>query len=212
MIKVLIVDDHLLFAEGITTMFTSADGIVVVKHTQNGKEVPHILDEEQIDVILMDIDMPIINGIETLQLITSQGYDVPVLMLTMHQSMRMIKGALEKGAYGYILKDASKHELVEAIQKASKQEYYYHPKVSNQVFDYLRGKNTIKTNIEELSNRELEVIKLLAEGMNSKEIAQVLFISEHTVRTHRRNILHKVQVKNTTELVRLAIEKGLIGS
>lgn len=209
MIRVLLVDDHLLFAQGMTSMFTPEDGISIIKHTPNGKEVPHILNKTEVDLILMDIDMPAISGIETLDLLASKGIDVPVLMLTMHQSMKMIKSALERGAYGYILKDASKAQLIEAIQTTSEKKNYFHSKINDQIFNFLRGKNKPKT-ASELSNREIEVIKHLSEGRNSKAIAEKLFISEHTVRTHRRNIMHKVQVKNTTELIGWAIQKGII--
>lgn len=210
MIKVLIVDDHALFAEGLRSMFKPEDGIEVVNSTKNGHQVPSILDTETIDLILMDIDMPLIDGPATLQLLKDNGYDVPALMLTMYQSMKHIKKALEKGAQGYILKDASKVELIEAITKTSQRQNYFHPKINDQVFDYFRGKKRVYKGIGELSDREKEIIKCLADGLNSKAIASTLFISEHTVRTHRRNIMHKLNVKTSAALIRLAIEKEII--
>lgn len=210
MIKVLIVDDHDLFAEGVKSMFKPEDGIEVVRHTQNGNEVITILQSTEVDVVLMDIDMPIIDGIATMELLKNTGFDKPILMLTMHQSVKKIKGALEKGAQGYILKDASKAELVEAIVNTSQRKNYFHPKINDQVFDYFRGKSKPNTGIDELSEREKEVIKCLANGMNSKAIGSELFISEHTVKTHRRNIMHKLKVKTSAELIRLAIEKKII--
>jgi len=210
MIKVLIVDDHALFAEGLKSMFKPADGIEVVNCTKNGHQVPSILDAEQIDLILMDIDMPLIDGPSTLQLLKDKGYEVPALMLTMYQSMKHIKKALEKGAQGYILKDASKAELVEAITKTSQGQNYFHSKINEQVFDYFRGKKKSSKGIDELSDREKEIIKHLADGLNSKAIANALFISEHTVRTHRRNIMHKLNVKTSAALIKLAIEKEII--
>lgn len=210
MIKVLIVDDHDLFAAGLRSMFKPEDGIMVIDHTSNGNQVPAILDAEQVDVILMDIDMPILDGISTLGLLRDKGYDIPSLMLTMHQSMKPIKNALEKGAQGYILKDASKEELIEAIIKTSKRQNYFHPKINDQVFDYFRNKNRPDTSLDQLSDREKEIIQCLADGLNSKAIATKLFISEHTVRTHRRNIMHKLRVKTSAELIRLSIEKGII--
>lgn len=210
MIKVLIVDDHHLFAEGLKTMFKPEDGIEVVNHTINGNQVPSILSEVGVDVILMDIDMPILDGLATMDLLKTKGYDVPILMLTMHQSMRQIKAALEKGAQGYILKDASKSELVEAILNTSQRKNYFHPKINDQIFDYFRGRNKSSNSFQELSEREKEIIKCLADGMNSKAIGAALFISEHTVKTHRRNIMHKLEVNTSAELVRLAFEKGII--
>lgn len=210
MIRVLIVEDHDLFAEGVKSMFRPEDEIEVVSHTKNGHQAPGILENTSVDVILMDIDMPIIDGIATMDLLKSKGFDLPILMLTMHQSMKQIKGALEKGAQGYILKDAGKEELVEAIKVTSQRKNYFHPKINEQVFDYFRGKTHSKTGIEDLSEREKEIIKCLADGLNSKAIANQLFISEHTVKTHRRNIMHKLKVKTSAELIRLAMEKQII--
>lgn len=210
MIKVLIVDDHYLFAEGVKSMFKVEDGIAIVAHTKNGNEIPSILQTTVIDIILMDIDMPILNGIACMELIQNKGFKVPILMLTMHQSIKQIKGALEKGAQGYILKDASKAELVQAIITTTQHKNYFHPKINEQVFDYFRGINIKKNDIGELSNREKEIIQCLSEGMNTKAISNNLFISEHTVKTHRRNIMHKLQVKTSAELIKLAMQNGII--
>lgn len=210
MIKVLIIDDHHLFAEGVKSMFKPEDNITVVHYTTNGNEAPHILDKNEIDVILMDISMPIIDGIETMNLLKNKGHDMPILMLTMHQSIKQIKGALEKGAQGYILKDASKAELKQAIVLTNQRKNYFHPKINDQVFDYFRGKSSSKTEEQVLSEREIEVIQCLANGMNTKAIANALFISEHTVKTHRRNIMHKLHVKTSAELIKLAMDKELI--
>ena len=211
MIKVLIVEDHDLFAEGVKAMFKPEDGIEVVSHTNNGNMIPHILQTTEIDVILMDIDMPILGGIDCMDLLKkNKEFDKPILMLTMHQSIKQIKGALEKGAQGYILKDASKAELIQAIENTSKRLNYFHPKISEQVFNYFRNKNSVKTDVHELSNREKEIIQCLADGKNSKAISNALFISEHTVKTHRRNIMHKLQVKTSAELIKLAIDEGII--
>jgi len=208
MIKVLIVDDHHLFAEGVRSMFNPDDGIEIVAHTKNGTAAPHLLETNDIDLILMDIDMPVIDGIGSMELLRNKGFDKPVLMLTMHQSIKMIRDALEKGAQGYILKDASKAELVQAITITSQRQNYFHPKINDQVFNYLRGKNNVNT--DQLSSREKEIIKCVSEGMNTKAISGVLFISEHTVKTHRRNIMHKLNVKTSAELIKLAVDKGII--
>ncbi|MEL6560359.1 MAG: response regulator transcription factor [Bacteroidota bacterium] len=209
-IKILVVDDHHLFAEGLKTMFRPEDGILVAAVTENGHEVPHILDKQEIDVILLDIDMPILNGLDTMELMKSKGFDIPILMLTMHQSIKYIKSTLEKGAQGYILKDASKRELVEAVTKTSQRQNYFHSKINDQVFDYFRGKSSSKSENQKLSEREREIIECLADGMNTKAISEVLFISEHTVKTHRKNIMHKLHVKTSAELVKLAIANGII--
>lgn len=210
MINVLIVDDHQLFAEGLKSMFNPKDEITVVGQTTNGHQVPSLLKELEVDVVLMDIDMPLIDGIATLELMKKEGFEQPVLMLTMHQSLKYIRKALEKGAQGYILKAASKKEVVDAIETVNQRKNYFHEKVSEQVFDYFRGKKSLENSTQELSTRELEIVKCLAEGMNSKEVGEKLFISQQTVRTHRRNIMHKLHVKTTGELIRLSMEKGWI--
>ncbi|MBW8683874.1 response regulator [Chitinophaga rhizophila] len=210
MIKVLIVDDHDLFAEGISSLFKPDDGIVIIKHTKNGYELPAILSVIEIDVILLDIDMPVLNGIACMDLLKNKGYDKPVVMLTMHQSMRQIKAALEKGACGYVLKDASKAELAQAISNAKEGKTYFHPGINDQVFDYFRGLSTGRTGMPELSDREKEIIRCLADGLNTKAISALLYISEHTVKTHRRNIMHKLNVKTSAELIKLSVDKGFI--
>ncbi len=212
MIRALLVDDHQLFGEGVRSMFNSNDGIEIVKITTNGNNVPAILSEIEVDMILMDISMPLIDGVGVLELMKKNGLDVPVLMLTMHQDMKYIRRTLETGAQGYILKDASKSELTEAIEKVSRRENYFHPKINNQIFDYLRGnKNPSEGNlVDQLSDRGKEIIGCIGKGMNSKAIAEALFISEHTVKTHRRNIMHKLGVKNTAELISFSMEKGII--
>jgi DNA-binding NarL/FixJ family response regulator len=210
MIKLLIVDDHHLFAEGLKSMFKAKDGIEVVCHTTNGNEVPPILENTRVDLILMDMDMPSMSGVATMELLKSRGYDQPVLMLAMHQSLKHIKDALGKGAQGYILKDASKSELVEAIVNTSQRKNYFHPRINDQVFDYLRGKKASKIGVKDLSEREKEIIRCLASGKNSKAISETLFISEHTVKTHRRNVMYKLGVKTSAELIHLAMEKGII--
>ena len=210
MIKVLIVDDHDLFVEGVKSMFMPEDDIVVTCQTKNGNEVPHILENHVVDIILLDIDMPILDGIATMDLLKRKGIDIPILMLTMHQSIKRIRGSLERGAQGYILKDASREDLIEAIQKVSQRKNYFHPKINDEVFDYFRGKTAAKNTLQELSQREIQIIKFVSEGKTTGEIASELFLSEHTVKTHRRNIMQKMHVKSSAELVKLASDRGLI--
>ncbi len=212
MIRVLLVDDHQLFGEGMRYIFRPEDGVSVVKVTTNGHQVPAILKDMAIDVILLDISMPLIDGMGVMELVKKEGFDIPVLMLTMHQEMKYIRRTLERGAQGYILKDATKPELVEAIQKVSRRENYFHPKINNQIFDYLRGnKGSNEADlISQLSEREIEIISCLAKGMNGKAVGEALFISEHTVKAHRRNIMHKLGTRNTAELITFSIEHGII--
>ncbi|GLB53775.1 DNA-binding response regulator [Neptunitalea chrysea] len=210
MIRILIVDDHPLFAEGIKSIFNMEEDIEVVRHIINGKAVPDFLQHNEIDLILMDIDMPVIDGIETMRMLNQQGFDIPILMLTMHQSLRKVRAALEEGAQGYILKDASKAELLEAVRTTSARKNYFHRKINDHIFNYFRGKNSTSAKADQLSEREKQVVRCISEGLNTRSIAKELYISEHTVKTHRRNIMHKLKVKTSAELIKLAYEKGVI--
>ena len=151
-----------------------------------------------------------VSNVGFMDLLKRKGIDIPILMLTMHQSIKRIRGSLERGAQGYILKDASREDLVEAIQKVSQRQNYFHPKINDQVFDYFRGKTAAKNALQELSKRQIEIIRCLSNGMNTKAIADELFISVHTVKTHRRNIMQKLRVSTSAELVKLAMERELI--
>lgn len=191
-------------------MFKPEDGIQIVRHTTNGNETVAILAEEPIDLILMDIHMPVLDGFATMELLRSKGFDHPILMLTMHQSLKQIRRALESGVLGYLLKDCSKKELTEAILTTSRRQHYFHSKINDQIFEYFRGKKISTSTVDELSGREREIIGCLARGLNTRGISEVLFISEHTVKTHRRNIMHKLHVKTSAELIKVAAEKGII--
>lgn len=210
MIHVLLVDDHPLFAEGLRNLFKSNTEIKIVHHTTDGAEVPLFLSKEAIDLILMDIDMPNLDGIATMKLLRQQHYDVPVLILTMHQSMTQVSRALENGAQGYILKDADKVDLITAIRETSQRRNYFHPKVSEHVYDYFRGQRSGAVRNVNLSDREKEIIRCLANGMNTKGVSEILAISEHTVKTHRRNIMHKLAVRTSAELIRVATDLGIL--
>jgi len=210
MIKALIVDDHRLFREGMAAMFEPEDGIAITQSTGNGREVPALLAEHPVDIVLLDISMPVLDGIGVLKLMQEKGLTAPVLMLTMHAGLRELRNALALGIAGYVLKDASREELVAAITTVAKGGNYFHDKIQQQMLDYFRGKKASDNIKDQLSEREIEIIKEIAAGGSSKDIAQRLFLSEHTVRTHRRNILHKLGLHNAAELVHLATEKGWI--
>lgn len=210
MIRALLVDDHRLFIEGVTAMFRQEDGVAIAHSTQNGNEVPSLLREHKVDVVLLDISMPIIDGLGVLKLIQEEGHMVPVLMLTMHAGMKELRQALSLGVGGYVLKDATKAELLEAITAVANGQNYFHRKIQQQMLDYFRGKKSTSEAQNQLSERELEIIREIANGGTSKDIAERLFLSDHTVRTHRRNILHKLGIHNTAELIHMAMENGWV--
>ena len=210
MIRALLIDDHQLLIQGMKALFSPADGIQIAEATANGHQAPELLATGEYDIVLLDISMPILEGTGVLRLLKEEGITTPVLMLTMHQDIKHIRRTLELGALGYILKDANKEELQEAIQKVAAGQSYFHPKIQDEVFGYFRGKQQNSHTEVQLSKRELEIIAALAEGTNSEQIAEKLFISKNTVRTHRRNIMQKVGVKTSAELIHIAMDRGWI--
>ncbi|HAA11454.1 MAG TPA: hypothetical protein DCE41_07030 [Cytophagales bacterium] len=210
MINVLIVDDHELFRQGISALFSGEEGIQVVDTTHNGFVVPELVRRHKIDVILLDMSMPILDGPGVLELLQQEGEEVPVLMLTVHAGLNEIKKALTLGAAGYVLKDANKATLKQAIEALAGGGNYFHQKIQQQMIDFFRGQSKQTKAEESLSERELEIVRELAKGDSGPVIADRLHLSEYTVRSHRRNILHKLGAKNTAELIHMAMERGWI--
>ncbi|PLW94513.1 MAG: DNA-binding response regulator [Marinilabiliales bacterium] len=207
-IKVLLVDDHQIILDGIKSLLENADEIQVVATANDGNEALNTLKLITIDVILMDIDMPKLNGIDATRQIHEKYKDVRVIMLTMHNESAMIKNLIEIGAYGYLLKNSSKEELLDAICKVAKGEKYFSSEVTMSLLNPEKSK-TSDIQID-FTQREIEIIQLLADGHTNKEIGVKLFISHRTVDTHRTNILKKVGVNNVAGLISFAIKNGLV--
>lgn len=212
-INILIVDDHKMFREGVTELLKKEDTIEVVGDTGSDTEVWQFLKEKTINVILMDIDMGDISGI-TLTASIKQDYpDVKILALSMHGDKNYIVKMLEAGALGYILKNAGKEEMLNAIHTVANGNTYFSSQVSTKLLEHIsKPSSDIKHKMEGtiLTDRELEVLKMIAEEYSNPEIAERLFISIRTVDTHRRNLLDKIGAKNTAGLVKYAIQKGLL--
>jgi DNA-binding NarL/FixJ family response regulator len=213
-IKILIADDHKIIRVGLRGILEREADLEVIGEAENGYQVIEIISKTVTDVILMDIDMGRSDGIETTQQIKKTHPDVKVLALTMHEEQDHIIRMLEAGASGYLLKNAGREELLAAIHAVINGDSYFSNSVSATLLKALtniKGKSSSKTSHNTpLSDREIEVIKLIAQEFSNGEIAEKLFISIRTVDTHRRNILEKLQLKNTAGLVRYAIEKALI--
>jgi len=207
-IKVLLVDDHQIILDGIKSLLENADEIQVVATANDGNEALNTLKLITIDVILMDIDMPKLNGIDATRQIHEKYKDVRVIMLTMHNESAMIKNLIEIGAHGYLLKNSSKEELLDAIYKVAKGEKYFSSEVTMSLLNPEKSK-TSDIQID-FTQREIEIIQLLADGHTNKEIGVKLFISHRTVDTHRTNILKKVGVNNVAGLISFAIKNGLV--
>ena len=212
-IKILIADDHKIVRVGLRGILEREEDITVIAEAEDGSQVLEILKENVTDVILMDIDMGRTNGIATTQKVKATYPDVHVLALTMHEERDHIIGMLEAGASGYLLKNAGREELLTAVHTVVKGDSYFSNQVSAtllQAITNIKRKAPQSNHNTPLTDREIEVLQLIAQEYSNGEIAEKLFISIRTVDTHRRNILDKLQVKNTAGLVKYAIEKALL--
>jgi two-component system, NarL family, nitrate/nitrite response regulator NarL len=212
-IKVLIADDHQMFVEGIKALLKSVKEIQVIAEANNGNQILEQLSQLNIDVLLTDVQMPEMNGIEVTQAIAEKFPKVKVIALTMFNESGYVSRMLRAGASGYILKNADKKELINAIQQVAKGENYYSPEITLRLIDKMKGKKQKSISVvhlDELSEREKEILKLIAQEYTNIEIAKKIFLSPLTVNTHRKNLIRKLGIKNTAGLVRYAVENGLL--
>jgi DNA-binding NarL/FixJ family response regulator len=214
-IRLLIVDDHKIFRDGVRALLNEDPEIDVTAEANDGAEALEIAKKQNFDVVLMDIRMPGMNGIEATALLKGNFPDIRILALSMYDEDHHIMEMLQAGARGYVLKNTGKKELITAIKTLAAGDSYFSKEVSTKIFEHLGSgrKDRVRkkgTNLIPLTRRELEILKLIAEELTNQEIADQLFISIRTVDTHRRNLLQKLNVKNTAGLVRHAYQVGLL--
>jgi len=210
-IKILIADDHQLFREGLMTLLSSALNIEIVAQAENGKQTIEKAKKLSPDIILMDIGMPIINGIEATGILQMEAPKIKVIALTMHSEKHFIKGMLEAGAYGYLFKNCAYDELIDAINTVFAGKKYLSDDITEFIIhDYIGKPKNKQEDDPQLSVREMEILKLIADGKTSREISELLFVSIKTIGTHKQNILNKLNMNSTADLVKYAIKKGLI--
>ncbi len=218
LITVLIVDDHKIIRDGIKSLLEDVPNIKIIGEASNGLEAIEFFKNQSADVVIMDIRMPEMGGIETTKYLTENYPNVKILALTMHDEEAFISKMLHAGASGYLLKNVGKEEFVTAINKIYKGENYFSLDVATKMMTKFMSNKNNENDIEieegnntlQLTKREIEVIKLIAEGLTSQDIADKLFISSRTVDTHRRNLLQKLNVKNTAELIKFAIKHNIV--
>ncbi|MCH8280323.1 MAG: response regulator transcription factor [Chloroflexi bacterium] len=212
-VKILIVDDHAVVRDGLRVMLDRREEFVVVGEAENGLEAVAKVRELEPDVILMDLRMPELNGVEAMRQIRAENSEAKFLVLTTYDTDEYIFDAIEAGAKGYLLKDASREDLFQAISAVHRGESLVQPRVASRVLDRLAQLTRQAGQAAEpqlLSDRELEVLQLMASGAANKQIASDLTISESTVKTHVTNIFQKLDVNHRTEAVTKAMSKGII--
>ncbi|HJW30332.1 MAG TPA: response regulator transcription factor [Saprospiraceae bacterium] len=213
MIRVMIADDHTMFVEGIESILEGMDNIQVVAKCHTGPEVFEKLAKSPADVILLDINLPGMNGIEVCQKLSKDFPEVKVLALSMHNEESFVTEILKYGALGYILKNTGKKELIQAIEMINSGQSYFSEEVTETIMKSLVNQRTgsKKTAMiaPKISRREKDVLDLIVKEYTTQEIADTLFISLKTVESHRRSLLTKLNVRNTAGLVRVAIENQL---
>ena len=208
-LKILIADDHQIVIDGIKTMLSKKDGLSIVGEAVNGKEAIKILEYKAIDLAILDIDMIPINGIEVCEYIQRQNLPTKVIILSMHSKKEYVYQLMEADVDGYILKGKGINELMEAIKAVTEGKKYYGRELMDTIFKDHQKQKQKKIKKIILSKREQEVVRLIARGHTTQEVSDKLFISYYTVETHRKNILAKLQLRNSTQLVRYALDNGL---
>lgn len=211
-IKLLVADDHHVVRKGLIFFLNTQEGIEVIGEASNGEEALQLIKELQPDIVIMDLSMPKLDGIEATEQIKNEGLPVKVMILTSFYDQDHILPAIEAGASGYYVKDSDPDELVTAIRKIYDGEKQFHSKITTQLVSALTGKSESKSEQpvhDKLTKREIDVLKEITRGKSNKEIASALFITEKTVKTHVSNILAKIQLQDRTQLALYAIRNGL---
>jgi len=209
----MLVDDQALIRAGIKSLLGLAEQVQVVAEAENGKQALALLSEHDIDVILLDLSMPVMSGIEMLAALKEKGISTPVLILTTFDDDELILKGLTLGASGYLLKDVSLEALIEAIESVSKGERLFRPMLNNRVIEHIKDNEPQFQSYDQmdvLSKKEHEVLSLMARGCTNKEIASILCKSEGTIKNHVSNVLAKFGVSDRTRAVLKAIEQQII--
>lgn len=208
-INLLLVDDHAIVTDGIKALLDGDESFVIKGEARNGQLALEMLRILKIDLVLLDIDMPVLNGTQTLEKIKKEFPQVKVVMLSMHDEKAMIHALLQMGADGYLLKNASKEELMQCLRMVANSEIFISPEVHAILLqsDSEKARNPL---LAQLTDREIEIIALIAQGLNNKEIGERLFISHRTVDTHRTNMMSKLDLHNVAGIVKFAIVNGLL--
>ena len=210
MIRILLIDDHKIVCDGLRLVLEQQPGMEVVGVAHDGRRGVHLARERTPDVVILDVAMPDLNGIEAARQLLEQQPQLRIVALSMHSDRRYVTGMLEAGARGYLLKDCAAEELADAIRTVVGGRVYLSPSVSGQVVEALRQRHPEEVGpAAKLTPREREVLQLLAEGHTARVIAQRLHLSVKTVETHRRQLMEKLDLHTVADLTRYAIREGI---
>lgn len=207
-IKLIIADDHELFRSGLAELLKKHEDIKIVKSVADGFEFMNIINSKfEADIVLLDITMPNMDGFQVLKELKTLASNIKPIVISMHSDGNYIAKCAKMGAYGYLLKNTDESELIFSIRTVYKGKKYFSSEISEKMINFM-STQSISENV--LSNKETEVLGLISKGLTTKEIAAKLFVSSRTIETHRTNILKKLEVKNTAELIKKATEIMLI--
>jgi DNA-binding NarL/FixJ family response regulator len=211
--RVLLAEDHTIVRKGLRSLLETQAGIEVIGEAEDGREAVVQVEQQRPDIVLMDITMPGLNGLEATRQIKKRFPEVKVLILTVHSDEEYIRQILRAGASGYLVKQAAPHELISAIEAIQRGESYLSPSVSKKVVqEYVQHAtgSAEEDSCERLTDREREVLQLIAEGNSTRDIAELLHTSVKTAETHRARLMGKLDIHSTAELTQYAIRKGVI--
>lgn len=209
--RILVVDDHLVVREGLKLIFETEKDYEVVGEAENGEKAIALIEQLKPDVILMDLNMPKFSGLEVIKTLNEKNNSVPIIILTTYNDDHLIMEGLSLGAKGYLLKDATREELIRTVESAVRGEILLQPEICNSIFSLKKEPNQSNNSLNAvITERELFILQAVARGCPSKEIAFDMGISERTVKAHLTNIYSKLNVDSRSEAVAVAIEQGII--
>jgi two-component system response regulator NreC len=212
-IRILLADDHTVVRKGLCLLLESHPGFKVIAEASNGREAVTLAELHKPDVAVLDVAMPLLNGIEAGRQISEKLPETAIVFLSMHSDEGYVLKALKSGAKAYLLKDSAEYDLINAIQAVSEGKAFFSPSISRMlVEDYMRQmrEREVEDSYELLTTREREILQLFAEGKAAKEVASILDLSVYTVETHRSNIFQKLNLHSVAELILYAVRKGVI--
>lgn len=210
MIRILIVDDHQIVIDGIRSLLSSEKDIICEGWANSGREAFQKLENATFEIVLLDINMPVMDGLKTCELILHRHPHVKIIALTMLEERSMIKAMVKAGAKGYLLKNVGHEELVRAIKRVHNGKSHYSEEIAEILLSPDPKQGTPDPELPKLSSREKQILQLIIDELTTAQISEELHISTNTVETHRRNIMHKLGAKNTAGMVRIAIQHHLI--